>query len=192
MAEAFSAVGFMVHESAGALLLARVHDKDAQCDIDRVEVQGGRLRFLGYAEHIARPAKRMIDELAWEDGVVDLSWHKTTLGTANLKELALKAGFGARGRNGLVVSKQHGARLRFGLVLKAPLQSALEHFASFATTPDIAEQCSGCHACIDTCPRSMTLEGNGWGADPERCIARVVSGSWGECPDCNACAMVCP
>ncbi|MGE5422808.1 MAG: 4Fe-4S ferredoxin [Ignavibacteriales bacterium] len=93
----------------------------------------------------------------------------------DFRPLAVAAGLGDWGRNGLVVNKEHGSKLLFAAVFTdAPLQP---------TSPDTSGQttdehsCDDCEECVRSCP-ARAFEGQHFNA--YRCMAKVMKG----CSDC--------
>jgi len=108
--------------------------------------------------------------------------------------LAVQAGLGELGRNGILMTEKYGPRVRLGSVTTdLPLQ---------ADQPvDIGVQafCSICMKCADNCPSGSIPHGepsvvNGtrrWVIDPERCLKLWIASPehW---DNCSACIKSCP
>jgi len=110
----------------------------------------------------------------------------------NHKMAATSAGIGWVGKNGLLISPEHGPRLSLTTVLTdAPLA---------ADPPFAASRCGACTLCRDHCP-SGAITGSEWSrSDPYVELVRL-----GECrghkaagrqlagkPNCGLCITVCP
>ncbi len=111
---------------------------------------------------------------------------------------AIKAGLGEYGRNGLVVTPEHGPSLRFGKILTdMPLLN--DRPIRFG----VAEMCQSCRRCTNACPASAIPDGKPsdelynqsniagitkWSVDGEKCF-----GYWSKInSDCSVCIRVCP
>jgi len=108
-----------------------------------------------------------------------------------LPQLAYKAGLGELGRNGILITKNLGPRVRLGAVLTdmklacdAPVNLGMQHF------------CEICTKCADCCPSNAIPKGEKvwvrgvlkWKLNPEKCYRywRKVG------TDCGICVRVCP
>ncbi|MEZ5340053.1 MAG: reductive dehalogenase domain-containing protein [Acidimicrobiales bacterium] len=111
---------------------------------------------------------------------------------------AIKAGLGEYGRNGLVITPEHGSNVRFGKI-----------FTDFPLAHDqpvrfgVEEMCNLCRACTDACPSQAIPVGpptdqrhnvsniagvTKWTIDGEACF-----GYWAKInSDCSVCIRVCP
>jgi epoxyqueuosine reductase QueG len=108
------------------------------------------------------------------------------------KMAATCAGIGWIGKNGLLISPEHGPRLSLATVLTdAPLES---------DTPFDACMCGECSMCVEHCP-SEALQGEEWSrerpfpllVDTGRCrghkkMRRTSAGK----PNCGLCITICP
>lgn len=109
------------------------------------------------------------------------------------KTSATCAGLGWVGRNGLLVTKEYGARLSWGTVLtNAPLK--------VCEKPYVKSHCGNCKLCKQACP-SGAIRGNDWSRDNgnkplidvEKCARQLslnhqVIGKY----ICGYCMVVCP
>lgn len=112
--------------------------------------------------------------------------------------LALAAGLGELGQNGLLITEKFGPRVRICKVF-TDLPLALDDYRPFG----VAEFCKTCKKCAVSCPSQAiphgkpTLEGPSesnhsgilkWYINPEKCFLFWVK-NW---MDCNTCVKVCP
>jgi len=92
----------------------------------------------------------------------------------DFRPLAVSAGLGAWGRNGIIVNKDYGAGLLFAATFtNAPLEVS-------KVTKDISH-CTNCEQCISSCP-GKAFENNSFHV--YRCIPNTIKG-------CNECLKVC-
>ena len=108
------------------------------------------------------------------------------------KTAAILSGLGWIGRSALLISFDHGPRVRFGTVLtNAPLE---------VDTPQRTSNCKNCRACVIACP-AKAITGKEWTFGVERriifdafkCLAhlRIQEKRIGE-TICGICVNVCP
>jgi len=110
------------------------------------------------------------------------------------KAWAVEAGLGWVGKNGLLISKNHGSFLFLGeLIVDIDLGYDL---------PETGEYCGSCTKCIDACPNQAILTGNR--IDSNRCISYLTiehRGEFNKPADmglnkcvfgCDICQDVCP
>jgi epoxyqueuosine reductase len=108
------------------------------------------------------------------------------------KTLAVKAGIGFKGNNGVIINPKYGSFLFLGEVLTD---------AEFPAAEPIASLCRGCHLCVSACP-SKALSGTG-SVDPLLCASSITVEWKGDIPEsapplsgrlfgCDICQEVCP
>ena len=112
--------------------------------------------------------------------------------------LAIQAGLGEYGRNGMLITREFGPRLRLGKIFTdLPLESdGPIHFG-------VREFCEVCKRCADACPVKALPHGPAsdkalnistitgvrkWSVDGERCFSFWASQN----TDCSICIRVCP
>lgn len=118
--------------------------------------------------------------------------------TALAIPLAIKAGLGEYGRNGLLITKEFGPRIRLGKIF-TDLPLAHDQPIHFG----VKEFCTICRRCADGCPVKAIPQGEPtaerhnqsniqgvrkWSVDAEKCF-----GYWAaQNSDCSICIRVCP
>ena len=118
--------------------------------------------------------------------------------TALAIPLAIKAGLGEYGRNGLLITPKFGPRVRLGKIFT---DMPLEHDAPIKF--GVKEMCETCNACAAGCPvkaipfgapssevfNQSNLKGvRKWTVDGEKCFSYWVAQN----SDCSICIRVCP
>ena len=112
--------------------------------------------------------------------------------------LAMQAGLGQLGRNGLLISPQYGPRVRLAVVL-----TDLPLVADAPIDFGVTEFCTACKKCAQMCPSSSiprgerTIEPNNisnasgelkWPQNGETCLMRAARDRY----PCSTCISVCP
>jgi len=112
--------------------------------------------------------------------------------------LALNAGLGEYGRNGLLITKEYGPRVRLGKIF-TDLPLAHDQPISFG----VREFCEGCRKCADACPvkaisfdapsaevynESNLVGVRKWSTNAESCFGFWVNQN----SDCSICIRTCP
>jgi len=123
----------------------------------------------GISKHIQNTTSKILKSEGYN------SYNKSILSVyGDFRPLAVSAGLGAWGRNGIIVNKDYGAGLLFAATFtNAPLESS-------QVTKDIAH-CTNCEQCISACP-GKAFENNTFHV--YRCIPNTIKG-------CNECLKVC-
>lgn len=118
--------------------------------------------------------------------------------TAISVPLAIAAGLGELGRNGLLITEEYGPRVR---ICKVFTDLPLEHDA--VRTFGVERFCRACKKCAEKCPSRAISSGEKtrcgpslsnhsgpekWYIDPEKCFKFWVQNMM----DCNHCVMSCP
>jgi len=118
--------------------------------------------------------------------------------TALAIPLAIRAGLGEYGRNGLLITKEFGPRIRLGKIF-TDMPLAHDQPIHFG----VKEFCAGCRRCADGCPvkaipqgaptaerhNQSNLQGvRKWSVDGEKCFSYWAAQN----SDCSICIRVCP
>jgi len=112
--------------------------------------------------------------------------------------MAMQAGLGDQGRNGLLISPRYGARLRLSKVI-TDLPLTADSPIDFGVT----EFCAACKKCADQCPSRSITQGdrtmapinasNAGGARKWRINAETCRTYWSRVnKGCNTCVACCP
>ena len=101
--------------------------------------------------------------------------HKSIMSVyGDFKPLAVSAGLGQWGRNGIVVNSNYGAGLLFAAIFtNAPLEQSF--------IKENTKHCTNCEHCISACPGNA-FENNTF--HPYRCIPNTIKG-------CSECLKMC-
>jgi len=109
--------------------------------------------------------------------------------TINLKEEAIRAGLGKRGKSTLVLHPKYGPRLRFAAIrTDAPLEPTMDSILA----EEESQLCNGCSICIDACP-VKALEPYRM-PDTSLCLSNisVMAEEHGRLILCDKCLHMCP
>ncbi|SET61286.1 epoxyqueuosine reductase [Natronincola peptidivorans] len=97
----------------------------------------------------------------------------------DFRPLAVSAGLGDWGRNGIIVNKEHGAGLLFAAIFTdAPLEITSP---KARPTQDHQQHCIDCQQCISSCP-AKAFENNKF--HTFRCLPYAIKG-------CSECLKIC-
>lgn len=137
----------------------------------------GVLSVLGattdYHPIIKALLKKLIDELK---NTYNFSYKiLVDSGTLDERQLAIKAGLGFIGNNGLVISSEYGSRFNIGILLTdIPLKKFYPTSDNNPTSCKIPIACCphNCNKCITACPTNA-LTGSG-GINASRCISYLT------------------
>ena len=101
--------------------------------------------------------------------------HKSIMSVyGDFRPLAVSAGLGQWGRNGIVVNSDYGAGLLFAATFtNAPLEQS--------SIKEVSTHCTNCEQCISGCP-GKAFENNTF--HPYRCIQNTIKG-------CSECLKMC-
>jgi len=94
--------------------------------------------------------------------------------TLDERALAVRAGLGFIGRNGLVIAPEYGSRFNIGVLLTDMAVASLSgsDLEGDTSTPPVAACPSGCRNCIAACPTGAISESGMF--DVSRCISYIT------------------
>lgn len=155
------------------------------------------------SHHIARYAlgddyhdvlDRMLRELEEAIGEGVRTWRYVDTGPLSDRSLAAQAGLGWIGKNGMLISEQHGSYFFIGTLLTS-LQNDID-------SGEVADRCGACTRCLDACPTNAILPNRT--LDSHACISYATIEQRGPLNDfvaqrlegnafgCDICQEVCP
>ena len=160
----------------------------------------GVLSVLGVVDDYHITVRRLLEKLVAEFRHVFDFNYKILVDSPNLCErtLAVKAGLGFIGRNGLLISPEYGSRFNIGLLL-TDIQLASGVETGRAGARPLRCCFHGCNKCIEACP-SGALSYDGY--DVSRCISYLTQKDSLTCGEakligrqlygCDICQNACP
>ncbi len=110
-------------------------------------------------------------------------------GEINLKEEAIRAGLGKRGKSTIVLHPEYGPRLR---LIAIRTDAPLEPPTYSALIEEENPLCSGCSICIDACPINALKPYSM--PDPSMCLSNsaIMVEEQGRLIPCDICLNLCP
>jgi epoxyqueuosine reductase QueG len=132
------------------------------------------LAWTGYqrADAAALSMRRFLHDAGYKTEFIVREWHRArdrhgkNIKTLPLKQAAAAAGLGTIGRHTLLITPEHGPRVRLsGFVTDAPLT---------AGKPMKNDLCDGCNACARACPSGAIAENKPFGF--AECSAYLFAG----------------
>ena len=149
--ELFDVYGSTLLEDGRTLLIVGLESTPDR-NLDEFGHKSGRFIMYGFRTYVTPKLQALVNYIHKKGFSAELAGrHGYPLeGSINLKNEAIRAGLGKRGKNTLVLHPKYGNRLRFmGIYTSANFEGETKTFAI-----DESENafCNNCSICIDICP----------------------------------------
>ena len=176
----FDATGIINRDKKTFLIVALTSKPDR--DLDIFTSDGKEWKFPGFYHHFNPKIKSLL-RIIKEKG---FKATQKKYSDFNIKEMALNAGIGWRGKNSLIIHPKFGPWLRFVVI---------EINTSFKpVAPEISSDlCEKCEACLKACPIEGLLKPYKL-TDKKSCVAYIELDKPTPEPlsRCNKCLIFCP
>ena len=177
--------------SSGDNLLILGLESTPQRNLDEFGRLEGDFHLYGFEKYV-RPRLESLLNFIWGKGfsaesIGEYSYPRK--GEVNLKEEAVRAGLGRRGKSTVVLHPRYGPWLRFMAIrTDAPLEPLIDS----APIEEESPVCSRCSICIDACPVNV-LEPYRM-PDTSLCLSNstIMTEEQGRLVPCDICLYLCP
>lgn len=161
-------------------------------DLDEFGRADGQIQMYGFEKHIGPKLESVLDFIRAKGSSAEPIGRcgYPRKGEVNLKDKAISAGLGKRGKSTVVLHPDYGTRLRFAAIR---IGAALEPIISYSPPPeDQSPYCAGCSICIDICPVNA-LEPYRM-PDTSICLSNMtlIAEKQGRLIPCDICLHQCP
>jgi ferredoxin len=162
-----------------------------ECNLDEFGRADGDFQMFGFAKHVSPRLESLLhfirDKGFSAEPVGKYGYPRA--GEVNLKDTAIRAGLGKRGKSTVVLHPQYGSRLRF---MAIRTDAPLELLIGSAPPEEENPVCNGCSICIDACP-VKALEPYRM-PDTSICLSNsaVMPEDQGRLIPCDICLHLCP
>ena len=187
----FDAVGIVGQAGYGTLLIVGL-ESTPERDLDAFGKENNEFKLFGFQKYMSALLESItgfITEKGYAAEPVGRYGYPLK-GQLNLKELAIQAGIGKRGKNSVVLHDRYGPRLRLAAIrTDTTLQSSDETTQKETESPF----CRNCSLCIEACPVNIIEPYRV--ADVSRCLSRIEvmkKDRNGQLIPCDECLKVCP
>jgi len=189
-ASLFDVVGIDRLPDGGSLLVMGLESTEER-NLDEFGLLNDKFHLQGFKKHVAERLESVLGYIHRQGFSAELVglYGYPNYGGLNLKEAAIRAGLGLRGKSTVVLHPEYGPRLRFSAIrTDAPLEPA----AAPAMDEEENPVCSGCSICIDICPVNA-LEPYHM-PDTSICLSNIaiVKEERGRLIPCDICLHLCP
>jgi len=174
----------------GRVLLVVGLESTPERDLDEFGHKADRFMMYGFKKHAAGRLERLINYIHKKGFSAELTGrygypHDEGI---NLKDEAVRAGLGRRGKSTVILHPDYGPRLRFmGMVTSAPLVKG--PFQESRETPNPV--CHQCNICIEVCPVKVLKAYKM--TKPELCLSNItLIRKDGHSILCDKCVTLCP
>ncbi|MBE9514148.1 MAG: epoxyqueuosine reductase [Chloroflexi bacterium] len=190
VASLFDVVGTSRLPSGDTLLILGL-ESTSQRNLDEFGRSDGEFQLYGFEKHIDHRLRSIVSYIRRSGFSAEpVGWlGYPRRGELNLKDEAIRAGLGRRGKSTIVLHPKYGPRLRFTAIrtdypMEAPPGSCL--------TEEENPTCSECSICIDACP-AKALEPYRM-PDPSLCLSNSanMTQEQGRLVPCDICLSLCP
>ncbi len=186
----FDVAGFSQLSNGDSLLILGM-ESTPQRNLDEFGRVDGKFHLYGFEKHIGPRLESILNFIRGMGFSAEPvgRYGYPLKGESNLKQEAIRAGLGRRGKNTIVLNPTHGSRLRFATIrTKVPLEPTMCSSMTEAENP----VCSGCSICIDACPVNA-LEPYRM-PDPSLCLSSsaLMPEEEGRLIPCDLCLSLCP
>ncbi len=184
----FDVVGISRPSSGDSLLILGLESTEER-DLDEFGRVNGVFQIYGFRKHVGPRLKSLLGFIRDKGFSVEPvgPYGYPLEGEVNLKEEAIRAGLGKRGKSTVVLHPKYGTRLRFMAVrTDAPLEPLTD-----LTFTEEDPLCNGCSICIDICPTNA-LEPYRM-LDASLCLSNITPTTEdGHSSLCDECLHLCP
>jgi len=185
----FNVVGVSRLSSGDSLLILGL-ESTPERNLDEFGRLGGDFQMYGFEKHI-RPGLESLLNFIRGKGFSSESVGRCGYprkGQVNLKEEAVRAGLGRRGKSTVVLNPRYGPWLRF---IAIRTDAPLVPLTGSAPTEEENPVCDGCSICIDVCP-VKALEPYRM-PDTSLCLSNITPMTEdGRSILCDICLHLCP
>lgn len=176
--------------SGGESLLILGLESTVERNLDEFGHRDGKFQMHGFARHVGPRLESLLDFIRGKGFSAEPvgRYGYPVKGEVNLKEEAIGAGLGKRGKSSVVLHPKYGPRLRF---MAVRTDASLEPLIGSAPTEEENPVCQGCSICLDTCPTSV-LEPYRM-TDISLCLSNITPVTkQGRSILCDICLHLCP
>ena len=176
--------------SCGDNLLILGLESTPERNLDEFGLLDGNFRMYGFEKHVEPKLESLLDFIHGKGFSAEPigRFGYPIMGEVNLKEEAIRARLGQRGKSTVVLHPKYGPRLRFmAIKTDAPLEPLMRSAPADEENP----VCNGCSICIDVCP-TKALEPYQM-PDASLCLSNTSSQTEdGRSTLCDKCLHLCP
>ena len=175
----------------GNVMLILGLESSTESNLDEFGRKDGVFQLRGFAKHVAPRLESLVNFIQGKGYSAEPigQYGYPRKGELNLKEAAIRAGLGQRGKSTVVLHPIYGPNLRFMAVkTTTPLESLIGPAQPDAESP----VCGGCSICLDVCPVDA-LEPCRM-PDTSICLSNssIMTEEKGQPTPCDICLHLCP
>ena len=186
----FDVVGVSRLSSGDSLLILGL-ESTPQRNLDEFGRLGGDFQMYGFEKHVRPRLESLLNFIRGKGFSAEPvgRYGYPLKGEVNLKEEAVRAGLGRRGKSTIVLHPRYGPRLRF---IAIRTDALLEPLVGSTPTEEENPICDGCSICIDACP-VKALEPYRM-PDTSLCLSNsaYMPEEQGRLVPCDICLRLCP
>ena len=187
----FDVVGVSRLSSVVDSLLILGLESTLQRNLDEFRRVGGDFHLYGFEKHVTPRLESLLNFIRGKGFSAEPVGRcgYPLKGQVNLKEEAVRAGLGRRGKSTVVLNPRYGPWLRF---IAIRTDAPLEPLMGSAPTEEETPVCNGCSICIDACPVNA-LEPYHM-PDTSICLSNsaIMTKEQGRLVPCDICLHLCP
>jgi ferredoxin len=186
----FDVVGITERQGYGTLMVVGL-ESTTERNLDEFGRENGEIKLFGFEKHMSPLLESVLSFIRSKGYTAELigRYGYPRQGQLNLKELAIQAGIGKRGKHSVVLHDKYGARLRFAAIkINSSFQLQDETSLKELENP----VCHNCSLCLEVCPVNI-LEPYRM-TDVSKCLSRValMKEQQERITPCDECLKICP